>query len=425
MPGIGLAYKTPEQESASNFDANARAVSQPSADPGIGMAATPVAPVEVAAPPAQPIDTSTPTVAPAPAPEKPKPLIDFHENPLGAIGLVLSSAVAGFEGKESPVDQLRKNQLEQQAQQYRTASLALDVLDKTSVYVGKLPVGQRKAAIEDFGTRFGPALGGLDIKPILTAFSDGSIANGKAKLQAAAQFLSPQALAVYANDPAGLDKLLTTVLEKKATQETPEEAAAKAGAVAKAQNAAGADKPMTPAEIAANKISAANAGTSAASLKETQRHNTVEETNSAPGNKPLSESMVRNKMLHGQSVPQQKILNENGVWDALSAGSNAPARVVGAFGGGDALGGEKYKRGVNAVRHIVANNIYSVSGASAPESEVERQLSLALPNGTDSKKVRADKRARLDEMVESMRVGSVGGRSGDGGSDDPLGIRGK
>lgn len=41
-------------------------------------------------------------------------LIDFSENPLGAIGLVLSAVAAGIDGRPSPIDALRRQRLEEE-----------------------------------------------------------------------------------------------------------------------------------------------------------------------------------------------------------------------------------------------------------------------------------------------------------------------
>jgi hypothetical protein len=261
MSGIGMAYKLPEDRTASVLDASARAVTQPPAAPGIGMASPGVLTaannptvLNDGGPEVQ-VPAPAPEPAPAPAPEqKQKPLIDWHENPLGAIGLVLSSAAAGYNGTESPVTALKKEQLERQAFEYKQAGLALDIVDKTGRFVAKLPAGQRKDAIADLDQRFSGALGGRSIAPFLTAMTAGDEAQAKARMDALKGLnLSPAMMAYFGSDPEAAVKFIDNYNQHQATKESPEEAAAKAKAIALAQGEAGAVKPPTPTEIAADK----------------------------------------------------------------------------------------------------------------------------------------------------------------------------
>jgi hypothetical protein len=194
MSGIGLSegYVPPERTAAAQLDASVRPAAAPT---GIGLAGAytpdprdndggaPVPDVNTATITPPPIDTSSlsqmpalPAAAPAPVAAAPsdEPLVDWHKDPLSAIGLVLSSTAAGINGTESPVAQLKKQRLEEQAMQYKTAALALDVVDKTSAFVSKLPASQRDAAIADLDQRFSPALGGHSIGGFLKAITSGN-----------------------------------------------------------------------------------------------------------------------------------------------------------------------------------------------------------------------------------------------------------
>lgn len=379
MPGIGLAYKTPEQESASNFDAGARAVTQPPASPGIGMAAIPVDPADIdpnlsPAIPGVVDENGTPVgkfaapAAPAApvAPAKPaeEPVIDFHQNPLGAIGLVLSSTAAGLNGTESPVAALRKQKLEEQAQQYKTASLALDIVDKTSKYIAKTPSAQRKGVIADLDKRFSPALGGQSIAPFLTAVTAGDEAETAARMAALKSMnVSPTMMAYFASDPAAAVKFIDGYNTHQASKESPEEAAAKAKAVALAQGEAGAVKPQTPAEIAANKVAQQNANNSGASLAETKRHNSVEEGQSA--NKPLTADQSNSATFADRANEAETVLSKFG-----HVLTSAKGRALDNVPGGNAAQSADYQKASQAKMNFLMAVLRKESGAAIGKDEI-------------------------------------------------------
>lgn len=389
MSGIGLAYKTPEQQAASTLDAGARAVTQVPASPGIGLATVPQAPVPVPDVPApQPTVTAPAAAAPAPVVATPPanaPLIDWHTNPLGAVGLVLSSAAAGINGTESPVEQLKKNQLEQQAQQYRTASLALDVVDKTSAFVSKLPASQRDAAIKDLDARFSPALGGHSIAGFLTAVTAGTAEKSAATLAALKELNpSPTMMAYFSANPSAAVDFLDKYNDHKASAETPAEAGAKASAVATAQNAAGANKPMTPAEIAANNVARQNAGTSAASLAETQRHNAVDEKASA--NKPLTTDQANAATFADRAHEAEKVLGP-----LAKTQTSAKGAVLNQVSGGNYLQSSDYQRADQAQRDFVNAVLRRESGAAIAPSEFDNAAKQYFPQPGDKQEVISQK----------------------------------
>jgi hypothetical protein len=381
MSGIGLAYKTPEQQTASTLDANARAVTQPPAAPGIGLSTVPDRGALTAADNPSVYNDGGPEVAapaaPAPAsaaPDAPqknifgedvaKPLIDFHKNPLGAIGLVLQSVAAGFNGTDSPVEKLRAQQLEQQAQQYRTASLAMDVVDKTSKFVSKLKPGDRAAAIADLDKRFSGALGGHSIAPFLTAVTAGNEAEAAARIDALkAMNVSPAMMSYFSQDPEAAIKFIDSYNAHQASKESPEEAAAKAKAIALAQGEAGAVKPQTPAEKESARIAALNAGTSAASLAETKRHNTVEEGQSA--NKPLTADQSNSATFADRANEAETILSKFG-----HVLTSAKGRILDNVPGGNAAQSADYQKASQAKTNFLMAVLRKESGAAIGKDEI-------------------------------------------------------
>lgn len=241
MSGIGLdsGYTLPDQTAAGVINASARA-----APPGIGLTgapqakalvdtgqpdAPPPAPTvqpEMPAQPALSADVTQMPAMPAAAPAAPAaapapPLIDFHKDPLGAIALVLESTAAGYNHTESPVDKLKAQQIAEQAAQYKTAALGLDIIDKTSTYVAKLPSDQRAAAIADLDKRFSPALGGQSIAPFLTDLSSRSDAERTAAVGAIKELSpSPAMLNYFAANPDAAIKFLDEYNSQKAKDAT-------------------------------------------------------------------------------------------------------------------------------------------------------------------------------------------------------------
>lgn len=409
MSGIGLAYKTPEQQAALSLDAGARAVAQPPASPGIGMAkispmADPrdidpnVTPVPDAPPATQPPAPVAAAPAQAAAPESPNtnifgmdtgqaPLIDFHKNPLGAIALVLGSVGAGLEGKESPVDKMRKEQLDNQAMQYKTAALAMDMVDKTSKFISKLKPGDRPHAIADLDKRFSGALGGHSIAPFLTAVTAGDEAATAARMDALKTMnVSPTMMAYFAADPAAAIKFIDGYNTHQAGRDTPEQKKADAKAVAEGTNEAGATKPMTPAEIAANKIAAANSGTSAASAAEAARHNAVEEGQSA--NKPMTADQSNAATFADRMHEAEAVLTKHGNELASPKG-----RTLDNIPGGNYAQGKNYQLAKQAKLNFLTAVLRKESGAVIGESEEKNGDRQYFPQPGDSQAVLNQKAA--------------------------------
>lgn len=164
------------------------------------------------------------------------------------------------------------------------------------------------------------------------------------------------------------------------------------------------------------------------------------------GSKPTgtTEAVRRNKQLYSVVAPEVDNLLGNdktpGKFDALSGTSNqlldAGGGLVRSMTGVDpsnyATSGA-YQSAKNSIKVIVANYLYSVSGATATPGEVENQVSVLLPKlGEDPTSV-AEKKQRIQTMVEAIKHAAMvedapgGATIPPPGSDpsDPLGLRGQ
>lgn len=90
-------------------------------------------------------------------------------------------------------------------------------------------------------------------------------------------------------------------------------------------------------------------------------------------------------------------------FDSLSELSGQIGTTVGGLPG-RAVQSPEYQVAVDSVRNIVQSYIYSVSGAQAPEQEVQRIMGLVLPLPTDTGQAIAAKKARLAAYMEAIRI---------------------
>ena len=119
---------------------------------GIGLAPVPSSPV----PQSNPLTSlgnalqGTPSGAP-----------QFSDNPLGAIGLVLSNFAAGVQGQELPTTKIQRNQLAQQQLNLQQLRVNLDAIKQgVEMFIGLDPEDPRTAdAINRFTEQFVPVLG--------------------------------------------------------------------------------------------------------------------------------------------------------------------------------------------------------------------------------------------------------------------------
>lgn len=85
----------------------------------------------------------------------------FNDNPLGAIGLILSNAAAGFRGQELPTQKIARNQLAQQQINLQQLRVNLDAVKAgVDMFIGLDPDDPRtSAAIDRFAAQFSQTLG--------------------------------------------------------------------------------------------------------------------------------------------------------------------------------------------------------------------------------------------------------------------------
>lgn len=85
----------------------------------------------------------------------------FADNPLGAIGLVLSNFAAGVQGRELPTTKIQRNQLQQQQLNLQQLRVTLDAVKQgVEMFIGMDPEDPRTAdALNRFTEQFVPILG--------------------------------------------------------------------------------------------------------------------------------------------------------------------------------------------------------------------------------------------------------------------------
>lgn len=91
----------------------------------------------------------------------PSGIPSFKDNPLGAIGLVLSNFAAGVKGQELPTTKIHRNQLQQQQVNLQQLRVTLDaVKEGVEMFIGMDPDDPRTAdALNRFTEQFVPMLG--------------------------------------------------------------------------------------------------------------------------------------------------------------------------------------------------------------------------------------------------------------------------
>lgn len=115
-----------------------------------------------------------------------------------------------------------------------------------------------------------------------------------------------------------------------------------------------------------------------------------------------TQDQLKNQQLYLTSRNQLKIIDDN--FDELAKfGSQVGGKV------NPALTSQGYQRAKAAISDIIANFIYSVSGATANPGEVATRTEIAIPFIGEAKESVADKKARIQAMVESIRIRAEGG----------------
>jgi hypothetical protein len=124
------------------------------------------------------------------------------------------------------------------------------------------------------------------------------------------------------------------------------------------------------------------------------------------GKKAPTEDQNKNSQLYTRAKQQLSILvgdgkGNRGTFDSLSGiGSQIGSAVPGTtfFTSND------YQRADGALRDIAASYLYSVSGATANPGEVQNLVMTIRPKIGDSPQTIADKKARLSQMVDSIKL---------------------
>lgn len=105
------------------------------------------------------------------------------------------------------------------------------------------------------------------------------------------------------------------------------------------------------------------------------------------------------KLLLGDGTPQNP-----GIFEALgSGGDQFLSAGVGGIAPLSPFASSEYRQAKDAVTSIAQSYLYSTSGASAPDAEVQRVADSVTPKPFDTPDQIADKKARLEVMVNSVR----------------------
>lgn len=121
--------------------------------------------------------------------------------------------------------------------------------------------------------------------------------------------------------------------------------------------------------------------------------------------KGQTEDARKSMQLYSVTKPQLDIALKN--FDALGDLGNRIGDSVPMVG--NYLTSESFQRGYNAVTTIIANYLYSVSGATANPGEVANQTRVLMPQPGEKPGSVADKRARIANMVESIHIRAANG----------------
>lgn len=228
---LGGSFRPGFAASAVNLEEGARRVTGPAPPPRLVNG-----PVSVASPP-----SAAETVPVAPAPP---PLIDPKENPLGALGLVLSSTAAGIGGRESPVAALQAARDRHRELQFRSAELAQNVVERYAPILAQEDPKNWDNVLGHMQQMFGPAIGNTDIRPLVRSLASKTVEQRKQLIETMRTALSgnPERLKLASAAVAvGADP--AKIMEAFATEkpEKPDKTPAQIAADKAAESPAAAD----------------------------------------------------------------------------------------------------------------------------------------------------------------------------------------
>jgi len=137
--------------------------------------------------------------------------------------------------------------------------------------------------------------------------------------------------------------------------------------------------------------------------------------------RPPTEGERRNQQLASVIEPELATLEQN--WDALTDPGNQMAGAeVGGNRPGLAFTSPEYQQAINSLSAIVASYLYSVSGATATDEEIKRQVNLLTPRLGESEASANAKKDRIRQYAEAVKFAagraapSPGGSGGIGGT---------
>lgn len=118
----------------------------------------------------------------------------------------------------------------------------------------------------------------------------------------------------------------------------------------------------------------------------------------------LTEAQVRNRQLYSVAAPELSIVNQT--FDETAklgnqAGGMLPADI------NSFVTSPGYQRAFNSLQTIIASYLYSTSGATANPAEVVKQTQVLMPKPGESAESIADKKARVETMVNAIKVGGM------------------
>lgn len=116
---------------------------------------------------------------------------------------------------------------------------------------------------------------------------------------------------------------------------------------------------------------------------------------------PPTESQQKAEQLATRAEQQLPTVLDN--WDALGDPKNQAASILPGPLATVMTSGE-FQQANNALLDIASSYLYSVSGAQAPESEVQRLVATVRPKLGESETSKADKKERVKQMVESISL---------------------
>lgn len=121
----------------------------------------------------------------------------------------------------------------------------------------------------------------------------------------------------------------------------------------------------------------------------------------------LTQAEQRNQQLATVIEPELATVEQN--WTALTdAGNQMKDAEIGGTRPGRALTSPEYQQAINSLSTIVASYLYSVSGATATDEEIRRQVDLLTPKLGESEQSVANKLERIKTYARAVTTAGGG-----------------